>query len=442
MIIIYKMKRISNKRSLLLFLTLMITFYALGQQMHDSLALYLEIAAKNNPAVQQRFNEYQAALQKVPQAGSLPDPELSIGFFPSPMELVNGNLFAEVRLMQMFPWLGVLKSAKDEMSLMAKAKFELYRDTRLQVYYDVRRTWYELFKIQKDISISEKNLEILKTIERLSTVKFQSAPSPESMQPGSGASLSGTPGLADLYRIQMEKGELQNDIDLLRNNTNTIVAQFNSYLNRPSETPVFIPDTLMKDNISSSMNSVSDSILTNNSMLSMLEYEKQSLEARERMVRKMAYPMVGLGLNYSVTGNNEMSASSMNGKDMIMPMISFTLPVYRKKYKASVREAELLKTAVSDNYTAAVNLLKTEYYQAIQLYQDALRRERLYENQFLLASKSLDIMLNSYSAATSSLTDLLRIRQQVHDYEFKQAEATTDLNTAVALLKKLMASSK
>ncbi|MDZ7634252.1 MAG: hypothetical protein U5L72_07350 [Bacteroidales bacterium] len=67
----------------------------------------------------------------------------------------------------MFPWFGALKNPKDEMSLMAKAKFELFRDTKAQVYYDVQRTWYELFRIQEERRISEKNIELLKTIESL-----------------------------------------------------------------------------------------------------------------------------------------------------------------------------------------------------------------------------------------------------------------------------------
>ena len=89
----------------------------------DSLYHYLEVAAKNNPTVLQKFSEYQAALQKIPQVGSLSDPELSMGVFLSPMELMDGKQVADIRLMQMLPWFGVLRSAKDEMSMMAKAKF-------------------------------------------------------------------------------------------------------------------------------------------------------------------------------------------------------------------------------------------------------------------------------------------------------------------------------
>jgi outer membrane protein TolC len=222
---------------------------------------------------------------------------------------------------------------------MANAKFELFRDAKLQVCYDVQRTWYELFKIRKDIEVSQKSLEILGTIERLSIVKFQSASSPAgqtsagnaavndrsqensgtgrssmqamsgstgltpasdqmqqspSMQGGSMGSSSGMSGLADIYRIQIEKGELQNNISMLINQHNTILARFNGYLNRPPETKVFVPESFISDTLSMPLLSVPDSIQANNPMLTMLDLERQSLDARKKMVKSMSYPMVSV----------------------------------------------------------------------------------------------------------------------------------------------------
>ena len=453
---------------------------------NDSLQFYLEIAAKNNPAVLQKFAEYQAALQKVPQVGSLPDPELSLGVFLSPMELVGGNQVADIRLMQMFPWFGVLKFAKDEMSLMAKAKYETFRDAKLQAFYDVQRTWYELNKIRQNILVSEKNIQLLRTIERLAIVRFKAGPSANSSTPaGKSMSQSSTPssssgssgmnsmgggsgnsaesvssqaaspmggssmgsssgglGLSDVYRIQIEIGDLQNNIDLLNNRLNTASAQFNSYLNRPQATFVSLPDTLKSENLETSLLAVSDSILKNNPMLGMLQFEQQSLEARKQMVTKMSYPMVGIGINYSLINKNEMSTSPMNGDDMVMPMITATLPIYRKKYIAMRDEADFLKSANTQNYKAVANSLQTEYYQALQLYQDAQRRTKLYADQYQLASKSLDIMFKSFASSGSSLTDILRVRQQTLDYEYRQVEAVADYNISVAWLKRLMAFTK
>jgi outer membrane protein TolC len=448
----------------------------------DSLLFYLSIAARNNPTILQKYTEYQAALQKVPQVGSLPDPELSMGVFLTPMKLVSGNQVAELRLMQMFPWFGTLRAAKDEMSLMANSKYELFIDAKLQILYELQSTWYDLYKLRQNIRISEKNLEILKTIERIALVKFRTAPSgngssssggssgpsdnpgnasPASQGMGGGmagnapgntpiapsqmppANTMGSPAegssLADVYRIQIEKGDLENNIALLSNQQNTLVAQFNSYLNRPATSPVSLPDTLIADSLGIPLMTVSDSMLANNPMLDMLEYEQQSLDSRKKMVTRMGYPMIGLGVNYSVINKNEMITTEMNGKDMIMPMITLTLPIYRRKYRAMQTEADLQKAATAQNYTASANNLKTEYYQAVQLYQDAQRRIELYGNQSLLAGKSLDIMIQRFAVSGSGLTDVLRIRQQTLDYDYKKAEALADYNTSVAWLKRLMA---
>ena len=448
-----------------------------GQQNADSLISYLEIAVRNNPTVLQRYNEYQAALQKVPQVGALPDPQLELGVFLSPMELISGNQVADIKLMQMFPWFGVLKNAKDEMSLMAKGKFEQFRDAKLQVYYDVQRTGYDLQKNRQQIRQTEKNLAILKTIERLSVVKFKTggnSPSPGSgrvavaaqssgstssgMSGGMGGSsgsvvaqqaapmptsnsmeaTSGGSGLSDIYRIQIEMGELENSLALLKNQQNTLAARFNSYLNRPAQAAVSLPDSITPDSIGMNMLAVSDSMFVRNPMLGMLRYEQQSLAARTKMVKQMGLPMVGVGLNYTVINKSEMSTSAMNGKDMVMPMLTVTLPIYRRKYKAMETETKFQKIASEQNYQATANGLQTEYFEALQLYQDGQRRMKLYDNQTQLAQKSLDIMIKTFSSSGSGLTDLLRVRQQLLDYQFKQVEAVTDYNTAIVWIKRLV----
>jgi outer membrane protein TolC len=459
----------------------MIAFCLPAYAQTDSLQFYLETAAKNNPTVLQKFTEYRAALQKIPQAGGLPDPSLSLGVFLSPMELLGGNQVADIRLMQMFPWFGVLKSAKDEMSLMAKAKYEVFRDAKLQLFFEVQQSWYELYKIKEAISISQKNLDILHTLERLSLVRFKTASagivsssaSAGPMQPGSAPGAqrssgmqqmagnsgntagtavnqspapmqgsSGGSGLADLYRIQMEAGDLENNIALLKNRKNTVEARFNGFLNRPANVSVTLPDTLKPNVTGIPLQAVSDSMLTNNPMLGMLNYEQKSLEARKQMVTRMGYPMVGLGLNYSLINKNPMSTSAMNGKDMIMPMLTVTLPIYRKKYKAMQTETDLLSNAASQGIRATANSLQTDYYEAVQNYQDAQRRMALYTNQFQLANQSLNILMKSFSASGTGLTDLLRVRQQTLDYGLKQVDAVADFNTAIARLHRLMAFSE
>src|ERR1035437_2165536 len=377
-----KMKTV-NKIIVILFAWICTTT-AFGQQ-SDSLLNYLKIAAKNNPTVMQRYNEYQAALQKVPQGGSLPDPQLELGVFLSPMELIGGNQVADIKLMQMFPWFGVIKNAKDEMSLMAKMKFEAFRDAKLQVYFDVQRAWFDLYKVRQNIRISEKNVELLKTIERLTLVKFRSgssgsssavsgskmsggnAPAVSSGSSGmntmggstggssptvssssassSMSSSSGASSLSEVYQIQIETASLEDNIASLKNEELAAVARFNSLLNRQQKTSVASVELLPIEPLDITYLSVTDSMFNRNPMLGMLSYEQQSLLARTKMQKQMGLPMVGVGLNYTVINKSEMSPSAMNGQDMIMPMLTVSLPISRKKYKAMQAETNFLKTA-------------------------------------------------------------------------------------------------
>ncbi|MDD4921270.1 MAG: TolC family protein [Bacteroidales bacterium] len=449
---------------------------ALYCQQQDSLVQYLSIAAKNNPVVMQKWYNYQASLQKLPQSASLPDPQLDLGVFLSPMELSGGNQVADIKLMQMFPWFGVLKNAKDEMSLMAKAQYETFRDSKLQVYFDIKSAWYELYKLDQNIRISERNRELLRSLERLALIRFKTGPTggvsspsganmsekapvpssgssgmqgmggnqigsrvsagPSVAVQGMGASTSGS-GLTDIYRIQIEISDLENNIALLINQLKTLKARFNSYLNRPLSSPVSLPDTLLSEKPGLALTSISDSMPGNNPMLDMIKYEQQSIEAKKRMVTRMGYPMVGLGVNYSLINKNPMSDSPMNGQDMVMPMVTLSLPIYRKKYKAMQTEANLMKSATEQEYQALSNSLQADYYEAVQWYLDAERRIKLYENQLLLTKKSLDITVKSFSASGSGLSDILRLRQQTYDYEFRQIGAIVDYNTAIARLERI-----
>jgi len=353
----------------------------------------------------------------------------------------------------------------------------------LQVFYEVQTNWFDLYKVRRDIEISNDNIKLLKTIERLSIVKFKSGSTNSASGSGSnnmsgnattsgsgsgsvmGSSMNsnasgpnssaistnyGVSGpvsssmssgssssLADVYRIQIEISDLENSIALLKNEEQVIRSKFNSLLNRPLTLPVSVSDSLSVEPLDISYLSVTDSMFTENPMLTMLKYDQQSIDARKKMQKQMGLPMVGVGLNYSLIRKSEMSTSPMNGKDMIMPMLTVTLPIYRKKYTSMQAESALLKTASENNYQATTNALKTEYYEALQLYFDAQRRIKLNENQSQLTRKSFDILLKSFVSSSAGLTEIMQVQRQLLDYGMRKEEAKTDFNKAKVWLKRL-----
>lgn len=84
---------------------LLISSMVLGQK---DLNRYLETAAENNPELQAKFNEYMAALEVVPQAKALPDPQIAFAYFVSPVETRMGPQEFKISASQFFhglvPW--------------------------------------------------------------------------------------------------------------------------------------------------------------------------------------------------------------------------------------------------------------------------------------------------------------------------------------------------
>lgn len=464
--------------SLLIPLFLIFTLLPFQSNAQETLNDYLETAAKNNPDLKVAFNQYLASLHKVPQVGALPDPQATFGFFIKPMAIVAGSQVGNIQVMQMFPWFGTLKLAKDEASEMANARYEVFISAKADLYYQVKANWYQLLKLDREIILVKENIELLESLEKLVMVKFQSPTTSGSstgsnsmnstssgdmnasgvgmgamkstqsapvqttgnMQTSSMSSGMGkkSSGLQDVLRVKMEILDQQNKLALLIDQKKTAEVGFNALLNRDQNIAVEINDSLEIQPLPAEKQAVVDSILANNPMLAMLESEVSSYEAMEQKAKKMGLPMMGVGLNYMINQKREGNTYMMNGTDMVMPMFSVSIPIYRKKYNAMQSEARLMQEAGKQQTIGLQNNLKVQYRSFIQNLNDAERRMNLYNKQEELARKTTDLLLAGFATTGTDYEEVLRMQYKVLDYAFKYIEAITDYNTSVAMAEKLM----
>jgi outer membrane protein TolC len=462
-------------KSLIAGFCLIITTHAHGQSIQE----YLTIAAENSPTVKAKYFEYLAALQKTPQAVALPDPQLSFSFFMMPMERYMGNQIGSVALMQMFPWFGTREAAKDESILMAKAKFEELIEAKTVIHYEVRVNWYALILIEQEIAITEENLELLESIEQIAINRFTvSGQTGNTVNPGKTGTSSQTVGgtgsamagmgiqvlpsggkqqagisppmggmetmsssggtMIDAMRIRIEIRELENTLENLKADRKVIVARFNYLLNRESQEPVTLPETLPLVALPAAIESIPDSIRNNNPMLKMLAEEDAAYLAQGRMNQKMGLPMIGIGLQYEIMSPREGSESTMNGRNALMPMATITIPLWRKKNTASVRESEFLRQSVIEKKQEVSNQLMVGYEDVMKDFQNAQRRAILYQEQASYVNQILEILIVQYTTEGSSFEEVLRVQKQLLDYRLRHSEALIDGHIAVAMIERLM----
>lgn len=467
---------------LMILMFLNITNISLAQNLES----YLQEAAENNPELKARFVEYLSSMEKVPQVGALPDPEFTFGVFTRPMELLMGNQRAELTLMQMFPWFGMLRNQRNEAAIMAKATYENFREAKNQLYFEIKESWYRLHQIHEEIKITEENLEILRSIERMALVRFQSA---EGGSGGSQGNMSGTgrpssinpqrtapsgmggmgsmgnssspqvtggrstatmgaynetmsgSGMAEVLRVQIEIKEIENELETLKEARIHSSINFNTLINRNIDKEIILADTLLPRSLSSGSLVLSDSILDKYPMSQMLDAEIEAFQVQQDMAKLNGLPMMGVGLNYMIfSPRNSGEMGMTGGNNMLMPMIRFSLPIYRKKYKAQLKEAELNKEAVTYRKSSIQNNLMLQWHESINELSGIERKMNLYKEQSELAAQALDIMLTSYAANGSSFEDILRMRQQLLEYRSKLINAVVDQNITIAMLERISTS--
>lgn len=414
-------------------LTLVVaTFLApqLNAQEADSLRSYLRIAAENNPAIKAEFSTYRAAVQQVSQAGAFDDPTLDMAFFFSPMDIVGGRQVADFSLMQMFPWFGTRKAARSEASHLAQAAYERFREQRDEVFYKVYSQWYSLQMLQEKIDYNSEHHKLLERLYELSKTKYTSSNS------GSGGTT-----MSELFRIELEMNELESERESNLSALKAESAKLNALLNRPADSPLTVAGGLKQSQFLFNHN-IMEQIVESNPTLEMLVEESKAYKAQEKYAHRASLPQFGIGVSYTLVnkahGDMGKMWGTMNGGDMWMPMVSMTIPIFRKKYNSQKQQSQFSRIATEQQYANTLNQMEAEISGIRHQLSDAERKIALYQKQSELAESTYQLAIKEYMSNKLELNNLIDILRQLLDYQEKTAEAVADYNIKVAEIEKLV----
>ena len=396
-------------------IALLLLFTCLGLQA-QTLEDYFKIASDNNPGLLSQYKEFEAALEKVPQVSTLPDPSISFGYFISPVETRVGPQKARFSLTQMFPWFGTLKAQGDVATLMAEARYQSFLDTKNKLYFEVSTAYFPLYELREWMKIEERNIAILESYKSISNSKFKN---------GNGT-------LVDVLRVDIMLKEAKTNLGILNKKETPLLASFNKLLNRDEIEPVIIADTIEIDHIL--LDYAKDSLVVDHPLLNSLELKIKASEASEYAAIKQGLPRFGLGLDYVMVGERTDMALPDNGKDALMPMVTVSLPIFRGKYKAAVKEAQLMQESYSLQKTETTNSLNSNYEMALFDIRQQTDLISLFDQQISESEQVLNLLFTSYGNSGKDFEEVLRMQQQLLKYDRLKITALSQYRIAQAKL--------
>lgn len=402
-------------RKLIIIFILFFAYNAKGQSLND----YYTIAAENNPELKAKYKEFEAAMQKIPQVSSLPDPNLSLGYMIAP---VNKSFEAQTlrfTLSQMFPWFGTLKAQKNAATLMAESKYQVFLNAKNQLFSQVANAYYPLYELVKLKEIEQENIKILESYKNIANAKFE----------------NGTGSLVDILRVDIMINDAKTNLEILTKKEPAVTSWLNSILNRKYNEKIIISKEL--ETIQLPIDYRKDSIATN-PLLQELELKKQASEAAIEVARKQGLPKLGIGLEYDFM-TKDRNGFNDSDKDMFMPMVTVSLPIFRKKYKAATNEAKLMQESYSFQKETFENKLNGTYYKLVFELEKERDLLKLYEGQVKTLTKSLNLLFSYYSNANKDFEEVLRMQQELLKYQKLQLSSVSTFHVKLAELDYLTA---
>ena len=382
----------------------------------DSLAVYIAEAIRNNPGLKSEYQAYQAQMANAQGAGVLSDPQLSVGL---------GKQRTTITIMQMFPWFGTLKAGREQMEYKAQEAYQKFREKSLSLAFDVEKQWYSILATQEKVKAVKQKRALLNDIKKVAIYLYKNYTAGRDTK------------MSDQLRLDAEEERLKEQTESLETQLTLQKQQFNITLHRQPDVALSLPDSIPLRQMPT-FNWTE--IERNNPKLAQYSAIQKAFKSQEEQTRAKGMPMIGVGLQYMLNGKVDMPMMpNMNGKDMVMPMVSVTIPIYRKKITSAIRSAQLMERSAAYNYQRQLDALQSTYLSIEQRADDIKRKLKLYESEVSLLNRTLELMQKEYATGATSLTDILQTTRESIDYDLLKAEANAQYNTITAEAIQLLA---
>lgn len=384
---------------------------------------FVRLALYRSPELERAYQQWVAMGERVTQAGVLPDPRLSVGFFANEVETRVGAQQARIGLTQQLPWAGKRRAAQDAASAEARAAWVRYTAIERSITRRVITTLSTLHELDGTIDITRESLSLLASFEYSIRARYR----------------VGTGSHPDLVRVQVELGMLDDQLKSLESSRAPLVAQLNALLDRPHDTPVAHIDDLPIPALDATLEELIARASNTNPSLIALGERIRAEQSRTEIARYASKPELGIGVETILTNDAINPNTPESGDDPLILSFNLNLPIWRDKYDAQVRESIANRLALAHEHDALRNDLSARIARAHFDYTDARRRAGLYEHTLIpKATESIQSILASFRTGSGGFTDLLDAQRTLLEFERSALRAQSAKGIALAQIHELI----
>jgi len=370
----------------------------------QSLESYLQEAELNSPMIQALELRYNIAKEKVNEVNTLPNTTVAAGYFVSEPETRTGAQRARFSVSQMLPWFGTITARENYASSMAETEYAEVVIAKRKLALSVAQSYYKLYGILAKQKVLQENIQLLQTYETLALTSVE----------------VGKASAVDVLKLQIRQNELQQQKEELEQSYMAEQAVFNNLLNRDESIAVEVVEVMdIPEN---------DPILNKEDLSlnpELLKYDQlyESVTQSELLNQKENAPSFGIGLDYIPVSERDDMVFSDNGKDIVMPMVTFSVPIFNNKFKSTTKQNELRQKEIELQKVERLNVLENAYANAISQRNQARIAHQTQEKNLEQAKDAEEILIKNYETGTIDFNDVLDIQELQLKFQTNQIQS-------------------
>jgi len=381
-------------------------------------------AYNNNPEILAAKQAWKSVSEKHGVVTGYPDPEISVTYFPKPIETRVGPQDWNASISQVVPFPGKLSKAGEVAQVEAQiAKLNL--DTAVRnITTSISQSYHSLFYIQEARKIAQENANLLDKLIKYAETEYA----------------QNRTVFSDVVKSQSDIAQLSYDIILLDEQELSEITTLNGLLNRPPDAPVGKTKNVEVRPLLYSLNELYEIAAKNREEIRVAQAEIKKAEAQVDLAGYENLPEFKVGFFYSDIGEPDVDEPPRDEReDAYGVQLGMSIPLWFGKNtsrtaqaRASVQKAKAMKSS----------LVNQTYTQIRTLYLKVANAERLitlYRDKVL--PQAMESTVNAetwFKQGEGSFSDFVKAQKAAYNFQLSMARAQADYGINIAALEQVV----
>lgn len=381
---------------------------------------FVQQALAAHPSIRAVRQRVAAELDRIPQVTALPDPQLNNTFWPlhdNATQTAAGRIANQMSLQQGIPLPDKLRTKGVIVSREAQmAQAEVERIER-KITESVRLAYYEVWYATRAIRIIEETRDLVDDLTKVAEARYRAGGTQQ-----------------DVLRAQLETDRLDNQLVQLQKQKEVSQADLAALLQQPVSLMAEATEEL----------GVTDAPLQLDSLIALAEQCNPSLRGlaaeiqRDRQKQRLAclqqYPDFMVGLNWGIVSDrHDVISPVANGNDNLSITFGTTLPVWRKKINAGVREANRRTSSTMQRLEAERDEIYGRLRRLLAQADSLVEQTDIYESRLIPRTEdTLKLAIADYRGERTDFFTLIETYRELLMFEIQLARINASLAGTIA----------